>query len=167
MSNHFGPRKKADPRHSAIKALLDSYWQRENPMIPSLPWGPADAGALGMFLTANPNLSPDVVATCLEFRLVSLDHAPGERVYRWIGDVLRYAGGPLNQFKQPTYTGPAPEAAVGTWRPDRVRNEPEPQETAREFMGEEWFERACKQAKDDPSKLTEIQRRCLRDEGLL
>jgi len=56
---------------------------------------------------------------------------------------------------------------VGTWRPGMVRNEPEPQETAREFMGEEWFERACKQAKADPSKLTEIPRRCLRDEGLL
>jgi hypothetical protein len=147
--------------------MLDAYWRRENPSIPSLPWGPADAGALGQFLTANPSLSPDVVATCLEFRLLSLDHAPGERVYRWIGDVLRYAGGPLNQFKQPTYTGPAPEAAVGTWRPGDKRREAEPEESIREFMGEVWFERARKQAGADPSKLSEIQRRCLRDEGLL
>lgn len=161
-----GPRV-ADPRHGVIKGLLDSYWQRENPMIPSLPWGPPDAGALGQFLTANPNLSPDVVATCLENRLVSQDHAPGERVYRWIGDVLRYTGGPLNQFKQRTYTGPAPEAAVGTWRPGTVRSEPEPEESVREFMGEEWFTRALKQFQEDPSKLTEIQRRGLREERYL
>ena len=156
-----------DTRHGAIKGLLDSYWLRENPMIPSLPWGPADAGALAQFLRANPNLSPDVVATCLENRLMSRDHAPGERIYRWIADVLRYAGGPLNQFKQRTYAGPAPETTVGTWRPGQVRSEPEPEESIREFMGEEWFDRAREQADADPSKLTEIQRRCLREEKLL
>jgi hypothetical protein len=156
-----------DSRHSVVKGLLEAYWLRENPTSPSLPWGPADAGALGQLLKADPTLSPDVVSTCLEFRLVSLDHAPGERVHRWIGDVLRYAGGPLNQFKQPTYSGPAPEAAVGTWRPGKVRSEPKPEESIRQLMGEEWFDRACKQAGADPSKLTETQRRCLRDEGLL
>ena len=80
-----------DPRHSIVKGLLDSYWQRENPSIPSLPWGPADAGALGQFLRDNPTVGTDIVADCLDNRLRSEDHAPAERVHRWIGDVLRYA----------------------------------------------------------------------------
>jgi hypothetical protein len=108
-------RTNPDPRHGIIKGLLDSYWLRENPVIPSLPWGPADAGALGQFLRANPKLSTDVVAQCLENRLRSKDHAPAERVYRWIGDLLRYVSGPLNKYKQPMRDAALySEASVGS-----------------------------------------------------
>jgi hypothetical protein len=156
-----------DPRHSIVKGLLDSYWQRENPSIPSLPWGPADAGALGQFLRDNPTVGTDIVADCLDNRLRSEDHAPAERVHRWIGDVLRYASGPLNQFKQPVRGAASAEASVGTYRPGKTWGAPIPEETIRQFMGEEWFARACEHLKADPSKLNETERRCLRDEGRL
>jgi len=97
----LGDSKDVDNRHTLIKAMLDLYWLRENQTIPSLPWGAADAGALGQFLRANPNLKPNVVEECLFHRLCSEDHAPAERVHRWIGDVLRYASGPLNRFSSP------------------------------------------------------------------
>jgi hypothetical protein len=157
-----------EPRHSVVKGLLDAYWQRENPAIPSLPWGPADAGALGQFLRANPALSTEIIAECLDNRLRSEDHAPAERVHRWIGDVLRYAAGPLNQFKQPMRDSSlSVHASIGTYQPGKTWSEPIPEETIRQFMGEEWFERACKRLASDPSKLNEAERRCLRDEGLL
>jgi hypothetical protein len=150
-----------------VKGLLDSYWLSENPMIPSLPWGPADAGALGMFLRANPTISTEIIATCLQNRLVSEDHAPAERVYRWINDLLRYVGGPLNRFKQPMHPAVAAEASVGTYRPGKSWGDPIPEETTREFMGEKWFARACEHLAKNPSGLTEIERRCLKEEGKL
>jgi hypothetical protein len=156
-----------DPRHSVVKGLLDAYWHRENPSIPSLPWGPADAGALGQFLRANPKLGNEIIADCLDNRLRSEDHAPAERVHRWIGDLLRYAGGPLNRFKQPMHNTSSAEASVGTYQPGKSWGAPIPEETIRQFMGEEWFARACEHAKADPTKLTDTERRCLREEGML
>jgi hypothetical protein len=123
--------------------MLESYWRRENPKIPELPWGPADAGALAQFLRANPSLSPDLAGTSLENRLRSEDHAPAERVYRWIGDLLRYASGPLNRFKQPMRAVPgASEASVGTYR-DGTSYSPE-DETGpiRNWTSKEWQEEA-------------------------
>jgi hypothetical protein len=161
----LGDSKDVDNRHTLIKAMLDLYWLRENQTIPSLPWGAADAGALGQFLRANPNLKPNVVEECLFHRLCSEDHAPAERVHRWIGDVLRYASGPLNRFKQPMQPLKA-EASAGSNYPGKVWSEPAPAETARQFMGEEWFERTLSSFKAGKA-LTEIQRNCLREEGLL
>lgn len=157
--------KIADPRHSIVRRLLATYWQRENPIIPSLPWGPADAGALGRFLKDNPTVTPEVVGVCLDNRLQSDDHASGERVFVWINDVLRYAAGPLNQYKRPKHV--SAEASVGMYRPGKKRSEPVPDETTRQFMGEEWFTRACAHLKSHPVVLTEIERQCLREEGML
>jgi hypothetical protein len=148
-----------------IKAMLDLYWIRENPAIPSLPWGAADAGALAQFLRANPKLTPDVVEQCLANRLNSEDHAPAERVHRWIGDVLRYASGPLNRFKQPIQLQTS-GASAGSNYPGKVWSESAPTETGRQFMGEAWFERTLRSFKAG-EPLTDIQRNCLREEGLL
>jgi hypothetical protein len=161
----LGDKKDIDSRHMLIKAMLDLYWLRENPTIPSLPWGAADAGALAHFLRANPKLNPLVVEQCLVNRLNSEDHASAERVHRWIGDVLRYASGPLNRFKQPKQPIHA-EASAGSNYPGKVWSEPAPTETARQFMGEVWFERTVSSFKAGKA-LTEIQRNCLREEGLL
>lgn len=161
----LGDNKKVERRHMLIKAMLDLYWLRENPAIPSLPWGAADAGALAQFLRANPDLSPNVVEQCLANRLNSEDHAPAERVHRWIGDVLRYASGPLNRFKQPMQSLNA-GASAGSNYPGKVWSESAPSETARHFMGEEWFERTLHTFKAG-EPLTEIQRNCLSEEGLL
>ena len=161
-------RKQAtpDPRHSIIKALLDSYWLRENPSIPSLPWGPADAGALGQFLRANPKLTTDIVEECLENRLRSEDHAPAERVHRWIGDLLRYGGGPLNRFKQPMRTASS-EAFAGTYQLGHSYvPEPEPQRPLREVMSSKWQDRAL-YFHEHGKALTDLERQFLQEEGLL
>ena len=156
-----------DPRHRIFKGLLDDYWVAENPSIPLLPWGPADAGALGQFLRANPTLSTDVVKTCLENRLVSEDHAPAERVHRWIGDLLRYASGPLNRFKQPMRASSmSAEAQVGVYIPGKSWTGHEPIETIRSWMSKEWFDRAC-QLHAEGRPLTDLERDCLREEGIL
>jgi hypothetical protein len=104
-------RKPADPRHAAVKTLLATYWANENPDSPDLPWGPADAGALAMLLRADPKLDTLTVARCLRHRLESDDHAAGERVYVWIGNLLRYRYAPLDRYRLPKRT--CPEALVG------------------------------------------------------
>jgi hypothetical protein len=157
-----------DPRHRVIKGLLDSYWLRENPSIPSLPWGPADAGALGQFLRANPKLTTDIVEECLENRLRSEDHAPAERVHRWIGDLLRYASGPLNRFKQPMRAeGRSTEASVGTYHPgESYTAEDVQQRPLREVMSPRWQEYAVHHH-NHGEHLSDLERQFLQEEGLL
>jgi hypothetical protein len=95
-------RKAPDPRHTPVLVILRKYWRAENKDAGyELPWGPADAGALASFLRANPGLSVDGITRLLQHRLASEDHAPGEPVRLWIGSLTRYAGGPLNRYKQP------------------------------------------------------------------
>jgi hypothetical protein len=161
-------RTNPDPRHIIILNLLKDYWRRENPTIPSLPWSPADAGALGQFLRANSNLSPDVVALCLENRLLSQDHAPAERVFRWILDVLRYSAGPLNTFGRPKCAPDgSSEASVGTYHPgESYTPEPEPQRPLREVMSSKWQDRTL-YFHEHGQVLTDLERQYLREEGLL
>jgi hypothetical protein len=166
-SSHGLDFRKADPRHGVVKGLLDGYWALECPSIPSLPWGAADAGALGQFLRANPELATEIVAGCLQHRLLSEDHAPGERVHRWIGDLLRYAGGPLNRFKQPLRASPLSlEASLGTYRPGKPVAAPEPRKSIRSQMGERWFDKMWKRS-ERGMVLSDLERDCLREEGLL
>ena len=94
-------RKAADPRHREVWKLLWNYWQAEgNELVPDLPWSAADAGALALFLRANPKLSVEGIGRLLQHRLNSEDHAPGEPVRVWIGSLTRYVQGPLNKYKQ-------------------------------------------------------------------
>lgn len=94
-------RKPADPRHDLVKRELAGYWSTENPNCPTMPWGPADAGALSMLLRADPTLDVETVKVCLVHRLQSDDHAAGERVYVWIGNLLRYRYAPLDRYRVP------------------------------------------------------------------
>lgn len=156
-----------DRRHAIVKGLLDAYWKHENPSIPSLPWGPADAGALGQFLRANPNLTPDVVAQCLKNRLRSEDHAPAERVHRWIGDLLRYVSGPLNRFKQPMRPVLISEASVGSYRPGQSYiTATEMSQPLRDVMSTEWQDRVLRLHAESPEALTDLELIFLREEGL-
>ena len=94
-------KRQPDPRHTAVKAVLVKYWTAENPSGPELPWGPADAGALGTFLKASPTLDVEQITQLLRNRLVSDDHAAGEPVFVWIKYLTRYLQGPLDKYKQP------------------------------------------------------------------
>ncbi len=162
-------RPTPDPRHILVKDLLDGYWRRENPRVPTLPWGAADAGALASFLRATPDLTPDVVARCLDHRLASEDRAPGERVHRWIGDLLRYAQGPLNRFHLPLQTSAAAsEPRVGSYVPGkRYAPEEASQPPLREVMSEEWQQTAVQQHAAGSRELSDLQLRFLKEEGLL
>lgn len=157
-------KKAPDPRHSATKVLLDGYWQNEMRSIPSLPWGAADAGALGQFLKANPALTVETIRECLMNRLASDDHAPGERVHIWIGSLLRYANGPLDRFKLPKRQVNL-AASVGIYRPEATPDPKERRATIREQMGEPWFKRVLQRKRD--GKLCDLDKDCLREEGLL
>jgi hypothetical protein len=95
-------RTPPDPRHCLFRTLLEAYWRDErNELVPDLPWGPGEAGALGAFLRANPRLSADGFRRLLEHRLNSEDHARGEPPKIWLSSLTRYANGPLNKYKQP------------------------------------------------------------------
>jgi hypothetical protein len=162
-------RKSPDPRHSRIKMLLDQYWAEENPAIPSLPWGAADAGALGQFLRANPKLAVEAVERCLRNRLRSEDHAPAERVHRWIGDLLRYSSGPLNRFKQPARgSALAAEASVGTYRPGMsYKTDDEPCKPLRDVMSAAWQDRVIRLHHSRSQELTDLELQFLKEENLL
>lgn len=158
-------KKMPDRRHMPVKGMLDEYWQREVPSIPSLPWGAADAGALGQFLKANPDLAVETIHDCLSNRLASDDHAAGERIHVWIGSLLRYAQGPLDRFKLPKRQA-NPAASVGMYKPEATPAPQAPQATIREQMGAPWFKRIL-QRKQDGKPLCDLDKDCLREEGLL
>jgi hypothetical protein len=157
-------KKMPDRRHMTVKGMLDEYWQREVPSIPSLPWGAADAGALGQFLKANPDLAVETICKCLVNRLHSDDHAPGERVHIWIGSLLRYAQGPLDRFKLPKLQA-NPAASIGMYKPSADPTPEAQRATIREQMGEPWFKRVMQ--RKEAGKLCDLDKDCLREEGLL
>ena len=99
-------RNPPDPRHVEFRDLLDLYWRMEgNELVPDLPWGAAEAGALGAFLRANPRLGNAGFNRLLQHRLDSDDHARGEPPRVWLSSITRYANGPLNQYKLPKKGG--------------------------------------------------------------
>lgn len=155
----MSPRERhPDPRHAAVRAALTEYWLRENPGATELPWGPADAGALAMLLRADPTLDLATVEQCLRHRLQSEDHAAGERVYVWIGNLLRYRVAPLDRFRLPKRV--RPEAVVGM----------ESQVGEREPMSAAARARWVKRAQERRSKglpLADWEAQMLREEGLL
>jgi hypothetical protein len=158
-------KKMPERRHMPVKAMLDEYWQREMPSIPSLPWGAADAGALGQFLKANPDLTTETIRECLMNRLVSEDHAPGERVHIWINSLLRYASGPLDRYK--LLKRPAnSEATVGMNHPGKAWSEPSPIESIRSRMGGPWFKRVLQRFQEG-KPISDLDKDCLREEGFL
>ena len=112
-------RKVADPRHIAFRALLEAYWrEEENVHVPDLPWGAAEAGALGAFLRANPTLEQSAFQSLLKNRLASEDHARGESPRVWLSSLTRYANGPLDRFKLLKRPAMHSDATVGMRRED-------------------------------------------------
>ena len=162
------PRNRTpDVRHSQVKALLAQYWQRENPAVPDMPWGPADAGGLSLFLKANPSLTVETVARCLLHRLASDDHAPAERIYIWIAGVLRYAAGPLDRFRLQKRI--ASQATVGMRHDDNpfaeLHPEPSAEQTLAELMGPESVARVRAKHAAGHAPLLDWERNMLRELG--
>ncbi|QNI34496.1 hypothetical protein H7849_11735 [Alloacidobacterium dinghuense] len=150
------PRKEpSDHRHATVKSLLAAYWSVENPDTPDLPWGAAEAGCVGAFLRAHPSISVGIIDQCLQHRLTSDDHAPGEGIYRWFRDLLRYKNGPLDRFRLPKKV--SSEATVGM-----QSAEVESKDDVRA-----WFLERAKKRKDNGSALDSLDLRLLHEEGLL
>lgn len=147
-------RRPADPRHCQVRTLLSWYWTRENPQTPTLPWGAAEAGCVGAFLRANPDLSTDVIKQCLQNRLASDDHAPGEGIYRWFRDLLRYHAAPLDRYRLPKRIHS--EATVGQFKLS------DPDGPARD-----WFLDRARQRKARGGKLDDIDKVLLAEENEL
>jgi hypothetical protein len=123
-------RPAPDPRHAAVKQLLAKYWAAENPQTPDLPWGAAEAGCVGAFLRANPSVGIDVIERCLNNRMKSEDHAPGEGVYRWFRDLLRYSAAPLDRYRLPKRIHS--EATVGMDAAANVNADPDSSDDSRD-----------------------------------
>lgn len=153
-------RMPPDPRHAVVKALLQLYWLQENPETPDLPWGAAEAGCVGTFLRANPRVNVDVVARCLDNRLLSEDHAPAERIHRWFGDLLRYSQGPLDRYRLPKAAARSSEATLG--RSTLPEPTPEDRRKTRDSLLE-----IAKRRNSEGKPLLPWQESMLREEGLL
>lgn len=155
----MSPRKgrpTPDPRHAAVKDALAKYWAAENPHAPDLPWGAAEAGCIGAFLRANPSLTVELIEDCLSNRLASEDHAPGEGIFRWFRDLLRYGAGPLDRYRLPKRVNF--EASVGR---NTHRSDVSAEETR------QWFLDRARSRKAEGSALTDLDRELLRGEGEL
>jgi len=89
-------RSEADPRFKACVEVVKRYWQDKNtiPMV----WDESEGQALNLLLAASPHLTVKQFSLCLANRADSEGVAHSERPRRWLGDVLRYANGPLDRF---------------------------------------------------------------------
>jgi uncharacterized protein YdaU (DUF1376 family) len=92
-------KREVDPRHAEFRDFTRTYWDHKNPNI-AMPWDGSDAKQLSSLLAANPTLDGDAFKELLKRRAKSqVNHAERPRV--WLPKVTDYAGGPLNEFKQP------------------------------------------------------------------
>lgn len=91
-------------RHDDFKGKIKQYWSYKNPGV-EMPWGPAEGKQLAMWLAESPLTTVEKFAEFLRNRARSEGVTHSDRPSRWIGDVTRYAQGPLNAFKQPIATG--------------------------------------------------------------
>ena len=107
---------------------------------------------------AEANLRVEVIEQCLRNRLASEDHAPGEGVFRWFRDLLRYVSGPLDRFRLPKRVEYRPEANVGR----NTYASPVPDEETRQ-----WFVDRARHRKAAGEPLSDIDRKILREEGEL
>jgi hypothetical protein len=89
-------RSEVDPRFKPFVEIVSRYWLDKNnvPLI----WDKSEGKALKLLLAASQNLAVEQFARCLANRADSEGVAHGERPRVWLGNVLRYANGPLNRF---------------------------------------------------------------------
>jgi len=87
---------KADPRFKPFVDVISRYWLDKN-TIP-LVWDQSEGKALKLLLAASPHLTAEQFAECLANRADSEGIAHGDRPRVWLGNVQRYANGPLDRF---------------------------------------------------------------------
>jgi hypothetical protein len=83
-------------RHEEFKVVIGKYWQSKNPDV-EMPWGPAEGRNLAMWLKESPTTTVDQFTLWLRNRFRSdVNHT--DRPSRWIGNVTKFAKGPVDQY---------------------------------------------------------------------
>jgi len=91
-----------NPRHIALKAAIEAYWKSKN-TIP-MPWDGSEGAQLGMWETANPQVTVEQVVGFLRNRFKSeVNH--GDRPRKWIANLTSYANGSIDKFGNPLNGG--------------------------------------------------------------
>jgi uncharacterized protein YdaU (DUF1376 family) len=86
----------ADPRYTKFVKILENYWRDKN-TIPLI-FDKTEGKNLNDLLAADQHLTAEQFASCLQNRAESDGVAHGERPRVWLGNVTKYAGGPLDRF---------------------------------------------------------------------
>ena len=92
---------QSDPRHVPFKLACETYaTYKKVPFV----WDGGEAKILAALLAASPELPLGIFQTCLNHRAKSqVPH--GERPREWLGTILKYTEGPLDQYGKPQGAG--------------------------------------------------------------
>jgi len=94
-------KRESDPRHVPFKLACEMYATHKGVIFV---WDGGEAKQLSSLLAASPELTLQTFQKCLNNRAKSpVPH--GERPREWLGTVLRYQEGPLDQFGKPLGAG--------------------------------------------------------------
>lgn len=92
---------QSDPRHVPFKIACETYAVHKRV---EFVWDGGEAKQLAALLAASPSLTLGVFQTCLNNRARSqVPH--GERPREWLGTILKYTEGPLDQYGKPQGAG--------------------------------------------------------------
>jgi DNA-binding transcriptional ArsR family regulator len=92
-------RSDDDPRYTPFVGAINSYWVSNN-TIPFI-WDKSDGKNLKHLLAASPQLTVEQFTCCLANRATSKGVTHSERPRTWLGNVLKYASGPLDRYGKP------------------------------------------------------------------
>lgn len=94
-------RPNVNSRYEEFKAELIRYWLALNKQEPEYPWIDEDGKVLWRFLKGSPSLNVEVLRQWLLNRCDSerVNHSEPFRI--WLRDVVKYSGGPLDQYQKP------------------------------------------------------------------
>jgi len=108
-------RSEVDSRFKPFVEAISTYWKDRN-AVPLI-WDKSEGKHLKQLLAASPELTVEQFTQCLANRAASEGVAHSERPRTWLGNVLRYANGPLNQFGKPA------KQSISTYREVETRSE--------------------------------------------
>ena len=97
-----------DPRRADFVDDLKLYWDSLNPGIP-FTMDARDGAAVKSFLSRCRDWNVDMWRQAMRNRWLSVvrhSHASkSERIFKWVGRLDEYSGGPLNQYRRPVDDG--------------------------------------------------------------
>ena len=95
-------KREIDPRHVLFRLACETYAKHKGV---TFVWDASEAKQLALLLAAAPDLTVLRFQACLNNRARSPAVVHSERPRLWMGNVLSFEQGPLNQFRQPEGTG--------------------------------------------------------------